>query len=91
MSRRVKQACDHCFSRKIKCDGKHPCSPCRVKEWECRYERFQTQENEGSLVRHTGTEQQHTRSDEASSVQRIIEEYGLDDAVKTAESIIYPE
>ncbi|KFZ12871.1 hypothetical protein V501_04002, partial [Pseudogymnoascus sp. VKM F-4519 (FW-2642)] len=34
---KVKQACDCCHARKIKCDGTCPCSHCAVAELQCTY------------------------------------------------------
>ncbi|OBT64219.1 hypothetical protein VE03_06843 [Pseudogymnoascus sp. 23342-1-I1] len=34
---KVKQACDCCHARKIKCDGTCPCSHCAIAELQCTY------------------------------------------------------
>jgi hypothetical protein len=34
---KVKQACDSCHARKVKCDGTCPCSQCTVAELRCTY------------------------------------------------------
>lgn len=34
---KVKQACDCCHARKIKCDGQNPCNNCTVTELPCTY------------------------------------------------------
>ncbi|KAL8842069.1 MAG: hypothetical protein Q9170_000672 [Blastenia crenularia] len=36
--RRVTRACDECRRKKIKCDGKLPCSHCTVYTYECTYD-----------------------------------------------------
>ena len=36
--RRVTRACDECRRKKIKCDGKQPCSHCTVYSYECTYD-----------------------------------------------------
>ncbi|KAL8971474.1 MAG: hypothetical protein Q9183_001042 [Haloplaca sp. 2 TL-2023] len=36
--RRVTRACDECRRKKIKCDGKHPCTHCTVYSYECSYD-----------------------------------------------------
>ncbi|PHH49569.1 putative transcriptional regulatory protein YJL206C [Ceratocystis fimbriata CBS 114723] len=35
--RRVTRACDECRQKKIKCDGKQPCSHCFVYSYKCTY------------------------------------------------------
>ncbi|KAJ5215590.1 uncharacterized protein N7498_001997 [Penicillium cinerascens] len=35
--RRVSRACDECRRKKIKCDGKQPCTHCTVYSYECTY------------------------------------------------------
>lgn len=35
----VEQACVTCKSRKTRCDGTHPCEPCRRRSLDCRYVR----------------------------------------------------
>ncbi|KAF8861656.1 hypothetical protein BDZ45DRAFT_250787 [Acephala macrosclerotiorum] len=35
--KRSRWACDDCRGRKIKCDGKMPCQPCRLAHQECTY------------------------------------------------------
>ncbi|KAJ5887865.1 hypothetical protein N7495_007906 [Penicillium taxi] len=36
--RRVGRACDECRRKKIKCDGKQPCTHCTVYSYECTYD-----------------------------------------------------
>ncbi|KAF2477020.1 uncharacterized protein BDR25DRAFT_309339 [Lindgomyces ingoldianus] len=36
--RRVTRACDECRRKKIKCDGKQPCTHCTVYSYECTYD-----------------------------------------------------
>ncbi|USW47686.1 hypothetical protein Slin15195_G010050 [Septoria linicola] len=36
--RRVTRACDECRKKKIKCDGKQPCTHCTVYSYECTYD-----------------------------------------------------
>ncbi|KAL8734636.1 MAG: hypothetical protein Q9181_003120 [Wetmoreana brouardii] len=36
--RRVTRACDECRRKKIKCDGKHPCTHCTVYSYDCTYD-----------------------------------------------------
>lgn len=36
--RRVTRACDECRRKKIKCDGKQPCTHCTVYSYECSYD-----------------------------------------------------
>ncbi|KAE9972497.1 hypothetical protein BLS_004014 [Venturia inaequalis] len=36
--RRVTRACDECRRKKIKCDGKQPCTHCTVYGYECTYD-----------------------------------------------------
>ncbi|KAJ5208989.1 hypothetical protein N7449_003368 [Penicillium cf. viridicatum] len=36
--RRVGRACDECRRKKIKCDGKQPCTHCTVYSYECSYD-----------------------------------------------------
>lgn len=36
--RRVTRACDECRRKKIKCDGKQPCTHCTVYTYECTYD-----------------------------------------------------
>lgn len=36
--RRVTRACDECRRKKIKCDGKQPCTHCSVYSYECTYD-----------------------------------------------------
>ncbi|KAF1810878.1 hypothetical protein P152DRAFT_467583 [Eremomyces bilateralis CBS 781.70] len=36
--RRVTRACDECRRKKIKCDGKQPCTHCQVYSYECTYD-----------------------------------------------------
>lgn len=36
--RRVTRACDECRRKKIKCDGKQPCSHCTIYSYECTYD-----------------------------------------------------
>ena len=36
--RRVTRACDECRRKKIKCDGKHPCSHCQIYSYDCTYD-----------------------------------------------------
>ncbi|KAL9129984.1 MAG: hypothetical protein Q9217_001706 [Psora testacea] len=36
--RRVTRACDECRKKKIKCDGKQPCTHCSVYSYECTYD-----------------------------------------------------
>ncbi|KAK5173816.1 Gypsy retrotransposon integrase-like protein 1 [Saxophila tyrrhenica] len=36
--RRVTRACDECRRKKIKCDGKQPCTHCQVYSYECSYD-----------------------------------------------------
>lgn len=35
--RRVTRACDECRRKKIKCDGKQPCTHCQIYNYECTY------------------------------------------------------
>ncbi|KAI1173901.1 hypothetical protein F4777DRAFT_416198 [Nemania sp. FL0916] len=37
--RRVTRACDECRRKKIKCDGKQPCTHCQVYSYECTYDK----------------------------------------------------
>ncbi|KAK0621332.1 fungal-specific transcription factor domain-containing protein [Bombardia bombarda] len=37
--RRVTRACDECRRKKIKCDGKQPCTHCSVYSYECTYDK----------------------------------------------------
>ncbi|KAM5463145.1 Gypsy retrotransposon integrase-like protein 1 [Microsporum ferrugineum] len=37
--RRVTRACDECRRKKIKCDGKQPCTHCTVYSYECTYDK----------------------------------------------------
>ncbi|KAK3692369.1 fungal-specific transcription factor domain-containing protein [Podospora appendiculata] len=37
--RRVTRACDECRRKKIKCDGKQPCSHCSIYSYECTYDK----------------------------------------------------
>ncbi|KAL2169681.1 hypothetical protein VTG60DRAFT_5820 [Thermothelomyces hinnuleus] len=37
--RRVTRACDECRRKKIKCDGKQPCTHCAVYSYECTYDK----------------------------------------------------
>lgn len=37
--RRVTRACDECRRKKIKCDGKQPCTHCSVYTYECTYDK----------------------------------------------------
>jgi hypothetical protein len=37
--RRVTRACDECRRKKIKCDGKSPCTHCQVYSYECTYDK----------------------------------------------------
>src|SRR2546430_2844811 len=34
---KVRQACDCCHARKIRCDGKNPCANCQITELQCTY------------------------------------------------------
>ncbi|KAF7934231.1 uncharacterized protein EAE97_008591 [Botrytis byssoidea] len=36
--RRVTRACDECRRKKIKCDGKQPCTHCTVYSYDCTYD-----------------------------------------------------
>ncbi|KAI9888916.1 MAG: hypothetical protein M1814_006148 [Vezdaea aestivalis] len=36
--RRVTRACDECRRKKIKCDGKQPCTHCQVYSYSCTYD-----------------------------------------------------
>ncbi|GIZ40025.1 hypothetical protein CKM354_000338100 [Cercospora kikuchii] len=36
--RRVTRACDECRRKKIKCDGKQPCTHCTVYSYDCSYD-----------------------------------------------------
>ncbi|KAI9727659.1 MAG: hypothetical protein M1828_005887 [Chrysothrix sp. TS-e1954] len=36
--RRVTRACDECRKKKIKCDGRQPCSHCTVYSYDCSYD-----------------------------------------------------
>ncbi|CAD6499315.1 BgTH12-03435 [Blumeria graminis f. sp. triticale] len=36
--RRVTRACDECRRKKIKCDGKQPCTHCTVYNYDCTYD-----------------------------------------------------
>lgn len=36
--RRVTRACDECRRKKIKCDGRQPCTHCTVYSYECTYD-----------------------------------------------------
>jgi Fungal Zn(2)-Cys(6) binuclear cluster domain len=36
--RRITRACDECRKKKIKCDGKQPCTHCTVYSYECTYD-----------------------------------------------------
>ena len=36
--RRITRACDECRKKKIKCDGKQPCTHCTVYTYECTYD-----------------------------------------------------
>ena len=36
--RRVTRACDECRKKKIKCDGKQPCTHCTVYSYECTFD-----------------------------------------------------
>ncbi|KAL2061209.1 hypothetical protein VTL71DRAFT_7482 [Oculimacula yallundae] len=35
--RKIRQACDCCHARKIRCDGENPCKNCLVTELQCTY------------------------------------------------------
>ncbi|KAI0399577.1 hypothetical protein F4802DRAFT_588770 [Xylaria palmicola] len=37
--RRVTRACDECRRKKIKCDGKQPCTHCQVYSYDCTYDK----------------------------------------------------
>ncbi|KAG6040003.1 hypothetical protein E4U41_001725 [Claviceps citrina] len=37
--RRVTRACDECRRKKIKCDGKQPCTHCSVYSYDCTYDK----------------------------------------------------
>ncbi|SPO04546.1 related to transcriptional activator Mut3p [Cephalotrichum gorgonifer] len=37
--RRVTRACDECRRKKIKCDGKQPCTHCNVYSYDCTYDK----------------------------------------------------
>ncbi|KAK3504886.1 fungal-specific transcription factor domain-containing protein [Neurospora crassa] len=37
--RRVTRACDECRRKKIKCDGKQPCSHCSIYSYDCTYDK----------------------------------------------------
>lgn len=37
--RRVTRACDECRRKKIKCDGRQPCTHCSVYSYECTYDK----------------------------------------------------
>ncbi|CAK7274455.1 Gypsy retrotransposon integrase-like protein 1 [Sporothrix epigloea] len=37
--RRVTRACDECRRKKIKCDGRQPCTHCSVYTYECTYDK----------------------------------------------------
>ncbi|KAL2752551.1 hypothetical protein ACRALDRAFT_1044581 [Sodiomyces alcalophilus JCM 7366] len=37
--RRVTRACDECRRKKIKCDGKQPCTHCSAYSYECTYDK----------------------------------------------------
>ncbi|SZF05725.1 unnamed protein product [Blumeria hordei] len=37
--RRISRACDVCRKRKVKCDGKHPCTHCITNNLVCTYNR----------------------------------------------------
>ncbi|KAH8752691.1 hypothetical protein F5882DRAFT_484178 [Hyaloscypha sp. PMI_1271] len=36
-AQRIRQACDCCHARKIRCDGEAPCKNCRATELQCTY------------------------------------------------------
>ena len=38
--RRVTRACDECRRKKIKCDGKQPCTHCTVYSYGTHYEQY---------------------------------------------------
>lgn len=40
--RRVTRACDECRRKKIKCDGKQPCTHCTVYSYDCTYDQPST-------------------------------------------------
>ncbi|KAI5853454.1 fungal-specific transcription factor domain-containing protein [Tricharina praecox] len=59
--RRVTRACDECRRKKIKCDGKQPCTHCTVYSYECTYDQPSNRRRNPAPVYLEGLENQVQR------------------------------
>ncbi|KAK9479073.1 fungal-specific transcription factor domain-containing protein [Lipomyces japonicus] len=67
--RRVTRACDECRRKKIKCDGKQPCTHCTVYSYECTYDQpSNRRRNPATFYIH----ELETRLQQADSIIRAI-------------------
>ncbi|KAK9450788.1 fungal-specific transcription factor domain-containing protein [Limtongia smithiae] len=67
--RRVTRACDECRRKKIKCDGKQPCTHCTVYSYECTYDQpSNRRRNPGPIYIH----QLESRLQQSSAVLQAL-------------------
>ncbi|KAK4210073.1 hypothetical protein QBC37DRAFT_390754 [Rhypophila decipiens] len=59
---RLRRACDMCSQRKVKCDEKHPCRPCRDLNVECTFNRE---------TKRRGPPNKHAEAAKAAKRQRL--------------------
>ncbi|OAG34989.1 hypothetical protein AYO21_10822 [Fonsecaea monophora] len=87
--RRVTRACDECRRKKIKCDGKQPCTHCTVYSYECTYDQPSNRRRNPAPQYIEALEQ---RLQKAESVLRsVLPGLDLDDPkfdVRTVEQLI---
>ncbi|KAK9454351.1 fungal-specific transcription factor domain-containing protein, partial [Dipodascopsis uninucleata] len=60
--RRVTRACDECRRKKIKCDGKQPCTHCTVYSYECTYNQPSNRRKNPTLIHVNELESQLQRA-----------------------------
>ncbi|KAF2455849.1 fungal-specific transcription factor domain-containing protein [Lineolata rhizophorae] len=73
--RRVTRACDECRRKKIKCDGKNPCTHCTVYSYECTYDQPSNRRRNAAPQY---VEALETRVRRADALLRLVLSYPID-------------
>ena len=75
--RRVTRACDECRRKKIKCDGRQPCTHCMVYSYECSYDQPSNRRRNPAPQYVEGLERRVHRAE--NLLRRLLPNVNLDD------------